>query len=152
MAWPMHLLPHVPQCCLFVFVSTQFPPQREKPALQTEPHAPLVQMAVALAGFAQTRAHCPQLLTFVCTSTQPPVHWMAGATHSVPHMPPMHVGRALTAPGHTMPHIPQFDVSVAVMTHEPVQSVVPVGQPSWQSPLVHTMAPVQPMPHIEQLS
>jgi hypothetical protein len=67
-------------------------------------------------------------------------------------MPPTHVGRALTAPGQTMPHMPQFDVSVAVMTHDPLQSVVPVGQPSWHSPLVHTMAPMHDMPHIEQFA
>jgi hypothetical protein len=44
--------------------------------LQAKPHAPLLQVAIALAGAGQALPHMPQLLTSVLVLTHAPPHWV----------------------------------------------------------------------------
>jgi hypothetical protein len=60
---------------VWVFVSQPFAAlasQLAKPALQVNPHVPPLQVAVALAGVAQTLPQAPQLLTSLCTLVHTP--------------------------------------------------------------------------------
>jgi hypothetical protein len=60
---------------VWVFVSQPFAAlasQLAKPALQVNPHVPPLQVAVALAGVAQTLPQAPQLFTSLCTLVHTP--------------------------------------------------------------------------------
>src|SRR5207247_1511467 len=73
--------------------------QLAKPALQTKPQLPAVQVAVAFARGGQTMPQPPQLLTSVPVFVSQPLVALPsqlanGATQAKPHVPPVQVGRA----------------------------------------------------------
>ena len=81
--------PHAPQLAVVCrLVSQPFaarPSQLPKPALQTKPQVPLVQVAVACAGAGQALPQPPQLAVLVCRSAQVVPHSVCVPVARGPH-------------------------------------------------------------------
>jgi hypothetical protein len=166
---PLQLAPQAPQFVLLVWVLTSQPSaglllQSAKPVLQVNPHAPLVQVAVALAGAGHALLHAPQWLGVERVSTsQPSAGLLLQSPKPVlqaePQAPPVQVAVALARTGQALPQRPQWFVSVAGRTSQPLpawrsQSAEPAAQRYPQVPAAQTGAALvragQVTPHMPQ--
>jgi len=159
-------VPQAPQPLASVWrlVSQPFiasPSQLPKPAAQVSPHAPAVQVAVALGPVAHARPQAPQCAAlprvavsqpFIASPSQSP----KPASQVRPQRPAAQVGRALASAGHTLPHAPHSVTSDWRSTHDIPQRVWAAAQPDTQTFPVgaapHTgVAPEHARPQAPQL-
>jgi hypothetical protein len=100
---------------------TQRAPHRWKPALQTKPQAPALQVATALAGAGQTAQLRPHELTVSTVSlTQVLPHRWKPALQLAPQLVPLQVATPLAGTGqatHELPH----DATLVFETQAPLQ-------------------------------
>lgn len=162
-------LPQAPQLFTLLLVLVSQPlagllSQLAKPALQVKPHAPLLQIAVALAGVGQRLLQAPQccglvrmfvsqpLLAFRSQSANP-------ALQTKPHVPPTQVGVALAGVGHWLPQAPQLPTSVSRLVSQPLATLAsqlpnPARQTKLHWPWSQTGVALgrggQRLPHIPQ--
>jgi hypothetical protein len=95
------------------FSSTQSPEQALKPAVQTKPQLPVVQVGELFWGPEHTIPQEPQFDVSPAVATHEPPQFTFGAVHVKVHVPDSHVCPV----GQVLPHAPQFALSEVTSTH-----------------------------------
>jgi hypothetical protein len=114
------------------------PSQSPKPGRHAKPHAPAVQVGIALAGVGQALSQRPQWATEVATRTHDPAQLVSPAAHESRHAPAEHTWPA----GHARPQAEQLRTSERTSTSQPLgmrpsQSARPTLQLGTQRPAAH---------------
>jgi hypothetical protein len=121
--------PQAPQCCGLLCLSTHWPPQLTRGAVQASTHWPLWHTFPATQATAQP----PQLELSACVFTQALPHFVKPALQSKLHWPEAHSGKPLGGAGvQAVPHDPQFGSWVGLTQALPHLMSPPVQlKPHW---------------------
>jgi hypothetical protein len=166
-----HDRPHIPQLVGLERVSTSqpsdaLPLQSAKPAMQVNPHAPVVHVAVALAGAMHARPHIPQFATATRVSTSQPFAGLPSQSakpvlHRNEQTAALQTGDALARAGHAAPHPPQCEALVRTLDSQPLAALPsqlskPASQTNPHADAVHVgvafMGSAHARPHAPQCS
>jgi hypothetical protein len=88
------------------------PSQSSKPALHVNPHAPLLHLAVALAGVAHGVHEVPHDAVLVASSHALPPHAWYPALHAMPQLVPSQVDEPFAGTAHAVHEAPHVAVLV----------------------------------------
>src|SRR5258706_7297258 len=115
------------------------------------PHTPAWQVAVPLAGGAQTTPHMPQF----CVSIDGLRHWLPQGTNpgsqAKPHAPVVHWATPCAGAPQVVLQVPQLLESVCVLMQWPPQFLRPIEHTFVQEPEAQTSSAGQVFPQAPQL-